>query len=327
MGIVEAESVVAMTPSHAAPNNTSLLILSGFLGAGKTTLLRRLVSGSHGVRITALVNDVAALDIDAALVAEVGGDTISLTNGCVCCSIAGGAARGMVDAMQRTPAPDAIVVEGSGVSDPYALAQVTAAVPSLALEGIVTVVDAAEAHRMDQDYLMRRQVTAADLILLNKTDLVSEEMAERRAHDLRSIAPRAQVVRTVDCSVPARVVLDPSRTTYDWLWETETEVNFNETDHAFCTMAFNAPWPVDRTALESNLANMPAGVLRAKGFIYFKDRPKEPCLLQMVGRRWTLEPTTVSLVDGRLVFIGTTENVDWSQLAERMSVLGLRPND
>lgn len=322
-GMVEAESLLRDAPERAS-GLVPVIIVSGFLGSGKTTLMRRLVTGARGRRITAIVNDVAALDIDAALVAEVADETIALADGCVCCSLAGSVARTLVEATARSPAPEAIVIEASGVADPYALAQVASSLPGLAVDGVVTVVDALTAHQAAGDYLMRRQVAAADLILLNKIDLVRPFDAEA-AHELLSgLAPRAQLLRTVGCAVPAFVVFDVSRSESPGDSDPSDPSDHALADARFHTLAFHAPRPVDRKSLEDALLALPAGIVRAKGLLTLSDAPDGLSLLQLVGRRWRWEDGPTSS-EGRLVVIGAAEGVDWQAIAARFVAQGFVP--
>jgi G3E family GTPase len=149
-------------------------VIGGFLGAGKTTLLRRWLQQAQGRRLAVLVNDFGAINLDAALLAQAHADTIALDNGCVCCAIGDDLGRAVSRVLQADPPFDGVVVEASGVSDPWRIAQVALAEPRLLLDGIVVLVDAAAWSQQAADPLLgdtlTRQLPHADLVLLNKAD-------------------------------------------------------------------------------------------------------------------------------------------------------------
>ena len=156
----------------------ALTVVGGFLGAGKTTLLNHVLTGSPR-RAAVLVNDFGPIDIDAGLVAQRADNVIRLANGCVCCSMAGGLDEALARVLALQPAPQWIVIEASGVSDPGRIAQVGMADPLLQLEGVVVLVDAGAIRETAADPLLAdtvlRQLRAADLLVLNKTDLVAPD--------------------------------------------------------------------------------------------------------------------------------------------------------
>ncbi len=104
-------------------NQIPVTIIGGYLGAGKTTLLNSLLSGAHGVKLAVIVNDFGSINIDAALVANRDGETISLTNGCVCCSIGDNLALTLHDLAEQANGPEHVVIEASGVADPSKIAR------------------------------------------------------------------------------------------------------------------------------------------------------------------------------------------------------------
>jgi G3E family GTPase len=187
-----------------------LTVIGGFLGAGKTTLLERMLRQSQGRRLAVLVNDFGALNIDAELVAASCADTIALTNGCVCCSIGDD----LTDALIRvlsSPVPfDAVVIEASGVSDPWRVAQVGLADPGLSLDGVIVLLDAAAALEQAADPLLadslQRQLRAADLIVVNKVDLVDAARRRQVRDWVAAVAPDTPACDAVRAAVPLALV-------------------------------------------------------------------------------------------------------------------------
>ncbi|MDP5350234.1 MAG: GTP-binding protein, partial [Paracoccaceae bacterium] len=119
-----------------------LTVIGGYLGAGKTTLINRLLREDHGQRVLVMVNDFGAINIDADLLVSADGDTMTLTNGCVCCTMGADLFMAMGDALDRRPRPDHLVIEASGIADPARIATAARAEPDMAYGGIAVVVDA-----------------------------------------------------------------------------------------------------------------------------------------------------------------------------------------
>jgi G3E family GTPase len=152
-----------------------ILLATGFLGAGKTTTVNRILAHAAGRRIAAVVNDFGAINIDAQLIAGAGDGVVSLTNGCICCSLEGDLLRTLASILRRSPRPDHIVIETSGVADPADIVRnlmdpvIWKEAP---LETVLCVVDATTPVVQLDDALLRSQVRAADVVALSKTDLV-----------------------------------------------------------------------------------------------------------------------------------------------------------
>ena len=176
-----------------------ITILGGFLGAGKTTLLNHILHGNHGLKIAALVNDFGAINIDAQLVVGVEGETVNLSNGCICCTIRGDLLKETLKLLRRQDPPEYIIVETSGVSDPIAVAN-TFLLPDLKplvrLDSILVVVDADNILTLDEENsgLALDQIAAADIVVLNKVDLVkAEELEDVKTDLMRRIVPRMKM--------------------------------------------------------------------------------------------------------------------------------------
>ena len=169
------------------PNSTfspiPVTIIGGFLGSGKTSLLNHIINNTRGKRFAVLVNDFGEINIDAKLVVSVEGETISLANGCVCCVIRDDLLKEVIRLFERDPLPEHIVIESSGVARPVSVAETffNPTVQHLVeLQNMITLLDADLVIDDQADYtdLAYAQVAVADLVVINKTDLVSPRQIE-----------------------------------------------------------------------------------------------------------------------------------------------------
>lgn len=187
-------------------------ILTGFLGAGKTTLLNQLLSTANGERIAVIVNEYGEVGIDGQLIVETQDEVIELNNGCICCTVRAD----LIGAIGRLIASgrgiDRIIIETSGLADPapviqsFILDEMLA--ERVALDAIVTVVDArhiAQQVALDE---AAEQIAFADVLLLNKVDLEPEDALGLTENALRRRNPLARIIRTQECRVPREAILD-----------------------------------------------------------------------------------------------------------------------
>ena len=188
-------------------------VLTGYLGAGKTTLLNRILSEPHGKRYAVIVNEFGEIGIDNELVVGADEEVFEMNNGCICCTVRGDLIRIIEGLMKRKGKFDAIIVETTGLADPAPVAQtffIDEEVQEKArLDAVVTVADAKWLlDRLKDAPEAKNQIAFADVILLNKTDLVSEpELVEVEAR-IRGLNPYARVIRTVKSQVPLNEVLN-----------------------------------------------------------------------------------------------------------------------
>lgn len=274
-----------------------LTVVGGFLGAGKTTLLNHVLAASAR-RTAVLVNDFGPVDIDAGLIADRADNVIRLANGCVCCSMAGGLDDALARVLALDPLPEWIVIEASGVSDPGRIAQVGMADPMLQLEGVVVLADAGGIGDAAGDPLLadtvQRQLRAADLLVLNKTDLASPaDLAALRAW-LRETSGGAPVVETREGRIDLRYLSgeaaapDAGHGGADHVCDERCAHAAPRLDptapaHPFQGWLWRAPALLDADALAARLRRLPRDVLRAKGWVR-TDRHGW-VLVQLAGRR------------------------------------------
>jgi G3E family GTPase len=160
-----------------------LTVIGGFLGAGKTTLLKQLLENAAGRRLAVLINDFGALNIDASLIKATGADSIELSNGCVCCSLGDDLVEQLVALEKTANKFDHVVIEASGVGDPWKIAQIGMVAGAYRLDSVIVVVDTETIDKHLSDELMSdsivRQVARADILVANKTDLCSAEQTAK----------------------------------------------------------------------------------------------------------------------------------------------------
>jgi G3E family GTPase len=155
-----------------------LTVIGGFLGAGKTTLLKHLLENADGRRLAVLINDFGALNIDAALIKATGTDSIELSNGCVCCSLGDDLVKQLVILEKSADKFNHVIIEASGVGDPWKIAQIGMVAGAYRLDSVIVVVDTETFEELITDELTSdsvvRQLARADIIVANKFDLASE---------------------------------------------------------------------------------------------------------------------------------------------------------
>ena len=266
-------------------------VIGGYLGAGKTTLLNHLLTEAHGLRAAVLVNDFGEVNIDAALIAAHDGDTISLANGCMCCSLTGGFAQAINTVLNHRDRLDAIVVEASGVAEPGKIAHY-GQMYELPLDGVIVVVDAERIREQAVNKyvgdVVLLQLAQADLILLNKTDCVRPQQLADVRHWLGGTAPGAPIYETVRSNAPVSLLLGrgPAPRLEQQLRFAGQRLNHEKLHR---TWIIRRDRPVTRAAIEHLAERMGSRIFRAKGFVHLIDDPSRRYLLQQVGRRWTLE--------------------------------------
>ncbi len=188
-------------------------LLTGYLGAGKTTLLNRILSENHGKRYAVVVNEFGEIGIDNDLIVESDEEVYEMNNGCVCCTVRGDLIRVVEGLMKRPGRFDGILVETTGLADPAPVAQTFFMDDDVRqkakLDAVVTVADAKHLiARLADSPEAEEQIGFADVVLLNKTDLVTPEQLKDIERTIRAINPHAVVYRTERCDIPLDRVLD-----------------------------------------------------------------------------------------------------------------------
>ncbi len=276
-------------------------VLGGYLGAGKTTLLNHILANNDGARIALLINDFGDINIDARLVQSRDEQQINLTNGCVCCNLSDG----FLEAVERlqTMQPQHIIVEASGVADVGKLAQY-GHMPGFELGGIIVLADAETVRRKaDDKYVattIRRQLQAADLILLNKADLITEADTNDTERWLHTLTDGTPVVRSTYAQLPMALITGVSHVDRPFV---------PEGDHAhYASWSFRSSHVQNRHAVEAFLAAMGSEVLRAKGIVPIS--AGESLEVQLVGTRRSARVRKRDTGEGAMIAIGLDGRLD-----------------
>ena len=303
-------------------------VLTGFLGSGKTTLLNHLLTGGHGLRIGVIVNEFGAIGIDDRLIANRTGTLVELANGCVCCTMQGDLLRALREMAGAAQDLEYILVETTGLADPAPVAGALAAGAGGArfrLDAVVTVADAANFDaNLDHAEAAFSQLVGGDIILINKTDLVDDDIPERIERGIRTINRSAEIIACVNCEVDPAVLLDVGLSKPGGGGPSGAERPGHAAhgsrphDHGEIEAAsylFDRPFAAAR--FRSFIAERPANVIRAKGILHV-DGDDHRRIFHLVGGRAAVtvgEPWRAT--DERrteIVFIG--RRLDRAQLAE-----------
>ena len=269
------------------PEKIPVTVLTGYLGAGKTTLLNRILTEPHGKRYAVIVNEFGEIGIDNELVVGADEEVFEMNNGCICCTVRGDLIRILDGLMKRRGKFDAIIVETTGLADPAPVAQtffVDQDVSEAAkLDAVVTVADSKWlSERLKDAPEAKNQIAFADVILLNKTDLVSADELVAVEGQIRAINPYAKIHRTQNCAIPIAEVLDRNAFDLDRIIEVEPdfleEGHHHHHDEEMQSLSARIegevdpdrfmPWISDLTQREG------PNILRCKGIVAFPDEPK-----------------------------------------------------
>lgn len=295
----------------ARPPTIPVTVVGGFLGAGKTTYLNHLLRTGRS-RAAVLVNDFGAVNIDAGLIAKHDGTTMTLTNGCVCCSIGGGFLDTLGKILDDAIPFDHIIIEASGVGDPWRIAEIALVEPSLRLNAVIVLADATRIETLLADPrvgdTVRNQFDRADLVLLTKTDLVGADAQRSAAAAIAALRDGIKIVATSPQAMP-----DLPGSTSTSPFRADEVQNTADHEQQFKRWSYQRRGSFDRARLEVALRMLPPSLLRLKGAC--------PCdatgalLLQMVGRDWSLTPVAESKDhDILLVGVGTEDLPDAAEL-------------
>lgn len=258
-------------------------VLTGFLGAGKTTLLNRILTERHGKRYAVIVNEFGEEGIDNELVVDADEEVFEMNNGCICCTVRGDLIRILGGLMKRGENFDAIIVETTGLADPAPVAQTFFVDEEVSdrtrLDAIVTVADAVHLDdQLGEHHEAEEQIAFADVVLLNKTDLVNTDRIGGVEDRIRRINPYAKIIKTERCGASLDEVIGLNSFSLDRVLEVEPDFLTSDHDHEhdedITSMSLISDVPLDSTKFQNwfsgILQTYGVDILRSKGILEFK---------------------------------------------------------
>ncbi len=275
---------MAFTSAVPAADRLPVTVLTGYLGAGKTTLLNRILTHEHGLKVAVIVNEFGEVGIDNQLVIDADEEIFEMNNGCICCTVRGDLIRIIGNLMKRRDRFDHLVIETTGLADPAPVIQ-TCFVDEdlrdeLRLDAVITLVDLVHVQQHWEAEEVQEQLAFADVLLLNKADLVEE--AERQAIEqrVRAINPMARLLTTCNADAPIDQLLGVGAFELERALSLDPgfliEEHAHEHDDAVDSVAFVEERPMNLDKLGSWLSDLVAergpDLFRMKGIIQLEGK-------------------------------------------------------
>lgn len=338
-----SQTVHCATNLQLPKQGMPVTIITGFLGSGKTTVLNYILNNRQDLKVAVLVNEFGDIDIDSQLLVSIDEDMVQLSNGCICCTINENLVEAVLNILEQEEPVDYLVIETTGVADPLPILLTflgTELRDLTRLDSILTLVDV-ETFTLDhfESDAALNQLVYGDIILLNKTDLVSVEQVDFLESDIHTVKQGARIIRSQHGQVPLPLILDVGYNdpkAYTKMLETQdahhhhehsehdhydhehTHHDHHHSEHlandGFVSVSFTSDRPFSLKKFQDFLDNLPTDVFRGKGILWFQESQLKH-IFQLSGKRCTLDavPSGTKSPVNQLVFIGRNLNADQIQ--------------
>lgn len=280
---------------------TPITLITGYLGSGKTTLLRHIIDNMTDRKFAVLMNEFGQIAIDSKIIKGKNIDMVELKGGCVCCSLTGEFEAAIKEIREKIK-PELIVIETTGVAEPDAIiGDITENIEGVRMDAVVTVVDADAMIKFPSiGYTGRVQIEMANIILLNKIDLVDDVQLENVEGILKRINPNASIFQTTYCKIDADLILDVN---IEHKLVEKREHEHHITEAGIGHFVYTSGKKLDKGKLEEFLFGLPPDVVRTKGFVVTSEGT---FLVNFVFGRFDFEEFQAE--KNELVFIGRNMN-------------------
>ncbi|MDY7008026.1 MAG: GTP-binding protein [Cyanobacteriota bacterium] len=297
-------------------------IVTGFLGSGKTTLINQILHNKQNLKVAILVNEFGDINIDSQLLVDINDNMLELSNGCICCTINEGLVDAVYQILERDEKVDYLIIETTGLADPFPimLTFLSTELKDLTyLDSVLTLVDCENftPDHFDSEAALK-QIAYGDIILLNKTDLVSPDRVDYLESYIKTVNNGARVLRSEYSQIPLYLILDVNLSK---LQPYSLEDNDNDRhelqkipkyhliNDGFTSISFRSERPFSSLKFQQNfLEKLPENIFRAKGILWFQESESKH-IFQLSGKRYDLQVEEWSTTPtNQLVLIGRNLN-------------------
>ena len=315
-------NIIPEIPKRGMP----VTLITGFLGSGKTTLLNQILKNKQDLKVAVLVNEFGDINIDSQLLVSIDEDMMELSNGCICCTINDGLVDAVYRVLEREDRIDYLVIETTGVADPLPIILTFLGTELRDLTNLDSIITLVDAEAFDAEHFQSesalKQITYGDIILLNKVDLATPAKLKEVEDYIYEVKAGAKILHTQYGEVPLPLLLETDLIAkQDYLSIVEQDEHkghdhhhhhqhhHHHSDHldndGFVSISFQSDRPFDVHRFEAFLTEeMPPGVFRAKGILWFHDSDLRH-IFQLSGPRYNLHADNwCSPPKNQLVFIG-----------------------
>ncbi len=293
-------------------------IVTGFLGSGKTTLINQILYNKQNLKVAVLVNEFGDINIDSQLLVDTNDNMLELSNGCICCTINEGLVDAVYQVLESDKKIDYLIIETTGLADPLPIILTflgTDLKDLTYLDSVLTLVDCENftPDHFDSEAALK-QIAYGDIILLNKTDLVSQDRVDYLESYLKTVNNGARVLRSEYSKIPLYLILDVNLSKLDPYFledsNNQDELQKISKNHlindGFTSISFQSKRPFSVVKFQENfLEELPKNIFRAKGILWFQESELKH-IFQLSGKRydmqveeWSTTPTNQLVLIGR----------------------------